>query len=111
MKASDNVWRMVKGEDFYHDAKTVGGLEKVSSPTITERRWCRLPFFRSETASARPRPSRVQLGAVSSLDRSSCLRWNARDEGRPETKCFSRPSAQDQGVDRGASSRLTETGQ
>ena len=39
---------MVEGEDFYHDAKTVGGLEKASSPTITKPRWCRLPFFRSE---------------------------------------------------------------
>ena len=48
MKVSDNVWRMVEGEDFYHEAKTVGGLEKVSSPTITKPRRCRLPFFRSE---------------------------------------------------------------
>jgi len=37
-KASDNVRKMVKG-----DAKTIGGLEEVSSPAIAKIiMWCRL---------------------------------------------------------------------
>ena len=45
---NNNVRKTVEGEDFYHDAKIIGGLEKASSSAIAKARRCRLPFFGSE---------------------------------------------------------------